>query len=257
MSLDGKVVLITGGASGIGLATAKRFGEMGARLCISTSNNQKLEIAVPMLNDLGYDVIGTHVDVRQMNSVKSMIDHAINKFGQVDVLICSHGYSHFGDVVDQPDEEWIRVLDTDLTGCYRCSKAVLPSMIKKEWGRIIFVAATSSFRCEPSWTAKCSAKTGLLGLTRGLALEVAGRGITVNTICPAWVKTERADFAINEQAKREGITSEALWAKTVAKYPMNRITEPDEQADLMLYLASESARGMTGQAIALTGGSEW
>ena len=130
-------------------------------------------------------------------------------------------------------------------------------MLDKKWGRIIFVAATSSFRCEPSWTAKCSAKTGLLGLTRGLALEVAGDGVTVNSICPAWVKTERADFAVKEQALRDGISVAELWEKTVKKYPMNRITEPEEQADLMLYLASESARSLTGQAIALTGGSEW
>ena len=81
--------------------------------------------------------------------------------------------------------------------------------------------------------------------------------MTVNSICPAWVKTERADIAVKEQAAREGISVDDLWSRTGAKYPMNRITEPEEQADLMLYLASESARSMTGQAIALTGGSEW
>lgn len=257
MSLDEKVVLITGGASGIGLVTAQRFGSQGARICIATSNNEKIESAVPHLKDMGFSVIGVHVDVRNMASVQAMTDKTIEKFGRVDILICSHGYSHFGDVIDQPEDEWTRVLDTDLTGCYRCSKAVLPSMINDKWGRIIFVAATSSFRCEPSWTAKCSAKTGLLGLTRGLALEVADQGVTVNSICPAWVKTERADFAVKEQAAREGISVDDLWSRTVAKYPMNRITEPEEQADLMLYLASESARSMTGQAIALTGGSEW
>ena len=257
MPLDGKVVLITGGASGIGLATAQRFGEMGAKLCIATSNDEKIRAAVPRLKNMGFNVVGVHVDVRKMNSVHSMVDEAISSFGKVDILICSHGYSHFGDVIDQPEDEWMRVLDTDLTGCYRCSKAVLPSMIDAKWGRIIFVAATSSFRCEPSWTAKCSAKTGLLGLTRGLALEVAGQGVTVNSICPAWVKTERADFSIKEQAAREGVSVGDLWKRTVQKYPMNRITEPEEQADLMLYLASESARSMTGQSIALTGGAEW
>ena len=257
MSFDKKVVIITGGASGIGLATARKFGEQGASLCVATSNQEKIDHAVPLLEKEGYDTIGIHVDVRKMHSVMEMVDKVMDRFGQIDILICSHGYSHFGDVVDQPEEEWINVLDVDLIGSYRCSKAVLPPMLDKKWGRIIFVAATSSFRCEPSWTAKCSAKTGLLGLTRGLALEVAGEGVTVNSICPAWVKTERAEFAVQEQAIRDGISVADLWEKTVKKYPMNRITEPEEQADLMLYLASESARSLTGQAIALTGGSEW
>ncbi|MEX2303164.1 MAG: SDR family oxidoreductase [Bryobacterales bacterium] len=257
MQLEDKVAVITGGASGIGLAAAKRFGSEGARVCVATRNQQKLDAAVGELKEAGCEAIGVPVDVQQMSDTENLAAKVLEAFGRIDILICSHGYSHFGDVVEQPEEEWVKVIDIDLTGCYRCSKAVLPAMLKQKSGRIIFVSATSAFRCEPSWTAKCSAKTGLLGLTRGLALEVAAHGITVNSICPAWVRTERGEFAMREQAKQQNISYEKMWENVLASYPMKRITEPQEQADLMLYLASDAARSLTGQAIALTAGAEW
>lgn len=257
MLLEGRVAVITGGASGIGLATARRFGQEGARLCLATSNQAKLDRVVPMLREQGLDVIGACADVRQMPAVQSMAAAALEAFGRIDILVCSHGFSAFGNVLDHDDALWEQVIDVDLTGCYRCSKVVLPSMLQGHWGRIIYVSATSALRCEPAWTAKCSAKTGLLGLTRGLALEVAEHGITVNMICPSWVRTERAEFAMSEQARRNQQSPQQVWAETLAGYPMKRITEPEEQAELMLYLASEAARGLTGQSIPLTAGADW
>jgi NAD(P)-dependent dehydrogenase (short-subunit alcohol dehydrogenase family) len=257
MSIQPRVAIITGGASGIGLATARRLGQDGVKLCLAATNQEKLDRALPQLASEGFDVIGVNTDVREMAQVRAMTNAALDTFGRIDILVCSHGFSAFGSVVDHDDALWEQVIDVDLIGCYRCSKAVLPPMLAQRCGRIIYVSATSAFRCEPAWTAKCSAKSGLLGLTRGLALEVAEHNITVNAICPAWVNTERAEFGVREQAKREGKSYDQLWGEIRASYPMKRVTEPEEHANLIAYLVSDQAGGLTGQSIPLTAGAEW
>ena len=257
MLLEGRTAIITGGASGIGLATARRLGREGAKLCVATINQEKLDRAAPALREEGYDAIGVQVDVRQMSQVEAMVQATIDAFGGIDILVCSHGVSTFGDVVDHDDALWERQIDVNLTGCYRCSKSVLPSMLQRKWGRIIYVSATSAYLGAAGWTAQCAAKTGLLGLTRALALEVAESGVTVNVICPAWVRTERAEYAASRQAAREGKAFEQYWQEAIESYPMKRVSEPEEQADLILYLASDAARGMTGRDLALTCGGTW
>jgi NAD(P)-dependent dehydrogenase (short-subunit alcohol dehydrogenase family) len=216
MSLVGKVALITGGASGLGLAAARRFGIAGANLCIAANNQDELERAGAILGKDGFEVMAMHVDLRRLSTVQAMVAAALDVFGRLDILVCAHSSA-------QPTEtDWDKTIDLELNGCYRCSQAVLPLMRQQGWGRIIYVASPPVERGQPDWTAYASAKAGLIGLTRSLALEVVDQGITVNLLCPG-----------------------------------EKLSEPEELADLMLYLAGESARGLTGQVMGMTVGAEW
>lgn len=212
MSLARKVALITGGAGGIGLAAARRFGAAGANLCIADSNQDELEQAGASLGEGGFEVMAMHLDVRRLSTVQAMVAATLDVFGRIDILVCAHGLA-------QPTEaEWEKFVEVQFIGCYRCSQAVLPMMRQQGWGRIMYVSTPSSAgRGQPGWTAHASATSGLAGLTRSLALEVADQGITVNLLCP--------DLSRNE---------------------------PEEQADFILYLAGESARGLTGQVMGMT-----
>lgn len=215
MSLAGKVALIIDGASSIGLAAARRFGAAGVNLCIAASNQDELEQTGAILGEDGFEVMAMHVDVRRISTVHATVAAALDVFGRLDILVCAPGLA-------QPAEtDWEKTIDLELNGCYRCSQAVLPMMRQQSWGRIIYVAAPPVEHSQPGWTAHYSARSGLIGLTRSLALEMANQGITVNLICPD-----------------------------------ERQAEPEELADLMLYLAGNSARGLTGQTIGLTAEAE-
>ncbi len=258
MKLQGRVALITGGGGGIGRATALLFAKEGAKIALAARRQDHVDAVKKEVEQAGGEAIAMQIDVSVPADTRRMVDQTVAVFGKVDILVAAAGIFAYGHVVEHDDDAWLNLIKVNLYGMYLSNKAVLPEMIKKHYGRIINLSATSAFTAAPGWSAQCAAKTGILGLTRALALEVAGKGITVNAICPAWVRTSGADEAAEIEAKTMGMTLDQYWEWTVkAYYPMGRITEPEEQAGLMLYIASEEAAALTGQAIAVTAGSLW
>ncbi len=258
MRLKNRVALITGGGGGIGRAAGLLFAEEGAKVALAARKLDRLQGVKKEIEQAGGEAIAMKIDVSDPAQTRRMVDETLAAFGKVDILVAAAGTFAYGHVVEHDDDAWLNLIKVNLYGVYLANKAVLPGMIKNGYGRIINLSATSAFTAAPGWSAQCSAKTGILGLTRALALEVAGKGITVNAICPTWVRTSGADQAAEIEAKTMGITLDEYWKWTIkCYYPMGRITEAEEQAHLMLYLASEEAAGLTGQAIALTAGSLW
>ncbi|MDI7275012.1 MAG: SDR family NAD(P)-dependent oxidoreductase [Anaerolineae bacterium] len=258
MKLKGRVALITGGGQGIGRATALLFAREGARVALVARRRDRVEAVKEEIERQGGQALAISADVSVPADTRRMVAQTVEAFGSVDILVAAAGIFTYGHVVDHDDDAWLNLLKVNLYGVYLSDKAVLPVMIKNHWGRIINLSATSAFTAAPGWSAQCAAKTGILGLTRALAQEVASKGITVNAICPAWVRTSGADEAGEIEARAMGMTLDQYWEWTIKSYyPMGRITEPEEQAHLMLYIASEEAAGLTGQAIALTAGSPW
>jgi NAD(P)-dependent dehydrogenase (short-subunit alcohol dehydrogenase family) len=258
MKLKDRVAIITGGNRGIGKAAALLFAEEGAKIAVVSRSLEQLELVSEQIVSSGGEALPISADVSKSEDTHRMVKETVDAFGKLDILIASHGVFAYGNVIDHDDQAWLDLIKVNLYGVYLTNKAVLPEMIKNEWGRIINLSATSAFTAAPGWSAQCSAKSGMLGLTRALALEVADKGITVNALCPAWVDTESADEAAEIEAAALGVTVEDYWKSTIEGfYPMGRITTAEEQAHLMLYLASDEASGMTGQAISLTAGSPW
>lgn len=245
-SLEGQHAIVTGGASGIGLAISKRLASAGARVTIASRNSDRATAIAAELKG----VTGTSLDVTDAESIAAVFDAA----GPVDILVNNAGIAHAAPFDRTTLEQWTNLLAVNLTGVFLCAQAALKSMREGGNGRIINIASTAGLKGYAYTSAYAAAKHGVVGMTRSLALELASSGITVNCVCPGFTDTDLvADAVANIQSKTGRSEKEAL-AELVKHNPQGRLISPAEVADAVLWLCQNSSRSITGQAIVVAGG---
>ncbi len=242
MELEGKVALVTGGGSGIGKAIAERFLKEGATVIVHDLPGPGEAVAKAM---------GAHhflsADLSSRDETSALGQAALALHGRVDVLVNNAGFQHVAPVEEFPEETWAAMIQVMLVAPFQLTRSVIPSMKSNMWGRIINISSLHGVVASPFKSAYISAKHGIIGLTRTVALEVGSFNITVNAICPAYVRTPLVEKQIEAQAKTHGIPEEEVVEKVMLEpAAIKRLVEPEEVADFTLYLASERGACMTG-----------
>ncbi len=252
--LHNHVALVTGGGRGIGRAIALALAQEGARVALTARTAAELEEAVQAIRQGGGQALALPADLAEPGVPLRLLDQVQAQFGPVDILVNNAGLGSSANpkpVVDFDDDFWELSLKINLTVPYLLCKAVLPAMLARKWGRIINIASINGRVPSLHGAAYTASKHGLLGLTRTLALEVVRDGITVNAICPGPVRTLMNDRRIAYDAQRRGVS---LQEQEQGMTPMGGRLEPEDIAHLAVYLASDDARKITGQAWNVDGG---
>ncbi len=238
-SLDGKVVLVTGASRGIGKAIASQLKELGA-VVIGTATSQS---GADKISEYLGEEKGLVLNVTDNESIDTLFDTIKEKYQSVDILVNNAGITKDNLFMRMKDDEWQDIIDTNLSSVYKLSKAAIRPMMKKRNGRIINIGSVVGSMGNSGQVNYATAKAGLLGFTKSLAREVASRGITVNTVAPGFIDTDMTQTLTDEQ--KEGIFSQV---------PANRLGKPEEIANAVAFLASDSAAYITGETLHVNGG---
>ena len=251
-----RVALVTGGTSGIGLASARMLASGGHRVFLGARTESNVISTIKLLREEGHDVEGSVVDVRDGQSVRAFVTEAVRAFAPIDVLVNNAGTPGGGVTADLTDELWERVIDTNLNSVFRTTREVLNAggMRAKSWGRIINIASTAGKQGVVLGAPYSASKHGVVGFTKALGNELAPTGITVNAVCPGYVETPMAEHVRQNYATLGNTTTEAVLARFNAKIPLGRYSTPEEVAGLVGYLASDVAGSITAQALNVCGG---
>ena len=255
--LKDQAAIITGGAQGLGEALAHRLDAEGCKVVVADINLESAQKVAAALND----AIAVKVDVSDEQQVEAMVAAAVEKYGKLDLLISNAAILIAKPVTEFPGDQWKKMMDVNLTGYFLCAKAAAKVMIPNRKGNIIQINSKSGKKGSYKNSAYAAAKFGGIGLTQSLALEMAEYGIRVNAICPGnllnsplWNEGPNALF--KQYAKNQGITEEQVRQKYLNQVPLGRSCEYEDIANVMVFLASDEASYMTGQAINVTGGQE-
>jgi 3-hydroxybutyrate dehydrogenase len=257
MTLKGKTALITGSTSGIGLAYAKVLAAEGANIVINGFGDaaaiEKERAALEATS--GARAIYSGHDLTKVDEIEAMMKEAADAFGGVDILINNAGMQHVSPVEDFPVDKWDLIIALNLTSAFHTSRLAVPYMKQKKWGRIIQTASAHSLTASPFKSAYVSAKHGLAGLTKTLALELATFGVTANCISPGYVWTPLVENQIPDTMKARGMTREQVMNDVLlAGQPTKKFVTPEQCAAIALFLCTDAAENITGSNITVDGG---
>ena len=247
MRLENKVALVTGAASGIGRATAIRLAQEGARVAVADRNTKMGPETVQMIQGQGCDAFFIESDVSKVADTERIVAETVKKYGQLNILVNNAAVMVEKNAVDTTEEEWDRIVDTNLKGTFFCAKyAILQFRKQGKGGAIVNMASVNSYFAEGGIAAYCATKGGIAQLTRALAMDHSGEGIRVNAICPGWIETplNANYFAIGPHIREQAAKLHAI----------GRIGQPEEIANGVLYLVSDEASFVTGALLTIDGG---
>ncbi|HEU0035286.1 MAG TPA: SDR family NAD(P)-dependent oxidoreductase [Kofleriaceae bacterium] len=245
-SLAGKLALVTGGGRGIGAAIARALAGAGARVLVCGRNKPDLDV-------LAKEIGG--VAIRCDLTDRAATDEMVASAGHVDVLVNNAGIAESASLERTSDAMWDRILELDATAPFRITRALVPSMIKAGWGRVINIASNAGVSGYGYTAAYCAAKHAMVGMTRALAIDLARTGVTINALCPGWVETQMVDEAVTRIAQKTGRSLEEARTSLAQMSPQRRMIAPEEVAYAALMLCSHDARGIHGQTIVIDGGA--
>jgi len=257
MSLKGKVALVTGSTSGIGLGIARALGAEGADLMLNGFGDAaKIEAErAGLAKEFGVRVGYSAADISKPAEIAAMVAETQKSLGSLDILVNNAGIQFVADVEEFPEERWNSIIAINLSGVFFGMKAAIPGMKAKGWGRIINIASAHGLVASPQKVAYVAAKHGVVGMTKVAAIELANHGVTVNAICPGWVLTPLVQKQVEDKAKVQGTDVETeKHAFLAEKQPMLQFSTPEQIGALAVFLCSDGAKTITGAPLSIDGG---
>jgi len=256
-ALEGKVSLVTGSTSGIGLGLARALAAQGSNLVLNGFGNAD-EIGVitrQLIADYKVEAFYSPADMSKADSIAEMIEETLKIYGQIDILVNNAGIQHVAPIQEFCVAKWDSIIAINMSSAFHTIRLALPAMLKNKWGRIINISSAHGLVASPFKSAYVTAKHGIIGLTKTVALETAEQGITCNAICPGYVYTPLVEAQIDGQAKAHGIPREQVIRDVLlAQQPTKKFATVEELGALTVFLASEAAASITGIALPVDGG---